>query len=231
MAATERRERTKGACAFCGTELTKSGMTKHLKACRKRKQAIEAVDAQDESPVQGLYHLLVAPAWPPLFWLHIEMNGRANLRDLDDYLRAIWLECCDHMSEFSIGGRRGREVSMRERIERVFEPAVELTHIYDFGTSSVTLINAIDVREGRPLTRHPIYLMARNNMPKSSCIECDAPADWLCMECVIERGRRGTLCDEHAKAHPHDDYGGPIPLVNSPRLGLCGYDGPATPPY
>ena len=27
--------------------------------------------------------------------------------------------------------------------------------------------------------------------------------------------------------HPHDQYGEPIPLVNSPRLGMCGYDGPA----
>ncbi|WP_127011414.1 hypothetical protein ACF3DV_03465 [Chlorogloeopsis fritschii PCC 9212] len=28
-----------------------------------------------------------------------------------------------------------------------------------------------------------------------------------------------------------DNYGEPIPLVNSPRLSLCGYDGPAEPPY
>ena len=26
-------------------------------------------------------------------------------------------------------------------------------------------------------------------------------------------------------------YGDPISLVNSPRLGMCGYDGPAEPPY
>jgi hypothetical protein len=39
------------------------------------------------------------------------------------------------------------------------------------------------------------------------------------------------LCDEHVKNHPHDEYGDPLPLVNSPRLGMCGYDGPAEPPY
>jgi hypothetical protein len=39
------------------------------------------------------------------------------------------------------------------------------------------------------------------------------------------------LCDEHAEDHPHDNYGEPIPLCNSPRMGQCGYDGPAEPPY
>ena len=29
----------------------------------------------------------------------------------------------------------------------------------------------------------------------------------------------------------HDEYGDPMPLVNSPRTGMCAYDGPAEPPY
>ncbi|MDS4020424.1 MAG: hypothetical protein RKR03_07930 [Candidatus Competibacter sp.] len=86
-------------------------------------------------------------------------------------------------------------------------------------------------RQGKPTTTHPIALMARNLMPEAKCIQCDEPAAWLCTECLIEHEVWGTLCDKHAKTHPHDDYGEPIPLVNSPRLGLCGYDGPAKPPY
>ena len=73
--------------------------------------------------------------------------------------------------------------------------------------------------------------MAPNLMPEAKCIQCDEPAAWLCTKCLIEDEAWGTLCDKHAKTHPHDDYGEPIPLVNSPRLGLCGYDGPAKPPY
>ena len=67
------------------------------------------------------------------------MKGSATLGDLDDYLRAIWLECCGHLSQFSIGGWRGEEIPMSTRVERVFEPGIEVTHIYDFGTSSETL--------------------------------------------------------------------------------------------
>jgi hypothetical protein len=36
--------------------------------------------------------------------MHLEMPTSAALIDLDDFLRAIWLECCGHLSEFTIGG-------------------------------------------------------------------------------------------------------------------------------
>jgi hypothetical protein len=159
------------------------------------------------------------------------MKGTATLGDLDHYLRAIWLECCGHLSQFSIGGWRGDEIGKARRVERVFAPDVELTHIYDFGTSSETLIKYVDVRQGKPLTRHPIFLMARNAPPEFQCTQCEQPASWLCLECVYDLGQPGTLCDAHAQDHPHTDYGEPMPLVNSPRVGMCGYCGPAEPPY
>ena len=37
------------------------------------------------------------------------------------------------------------------------------------------------------------------------------------------------LCDEHAEEHEH--YEGVMAFVNSPRIGMCGYNGPAEPPY
>ena len=36
---------------------------------------------------------------------------------------------------------------------------------------------------------------------------------------------------EHMEENGHNDYGGPMPIVNSPRMGVCGYAGPAKPPY
>ncbi|CAN1210013.1 hypothetical protein TUMEXPCC7403_07445 [Tumidithrix helvetica PCC 7403] len=51
-----------------------------------------------------------------------------------------------------------------------------------------------------------------------------------CIECQLEEDTSGLLCDRHTKNHPHDNYGEPLPLVNSPRMGMCGYDGSANPP-
>ena len=41
----------------------------------------------------------------------------------------------------------------------------------------------------------------------------------------------GYVCEDDAGAHSdHEDYGR-LPLVNSPRSGVCAYDGPAEPPW
>jgi len=73
--------------------------------------------------------------------------------------------------------------------------------------------------------------MARNEMPDAPCMECERQAAWLCVECQRETDDSGQLCNEHVESHPHDAYGEPLPLVNSPRTGMCGYTGPAEPPY
>ena len=224
-----RRKQTKGLCVYCGKEMSKGGMSKHLGSCKARKAVINKAD-QGKGKPEELYHLRVQDTYGGDFWLNLEMRGRKTLNDLDNYLRAIWLECCGHLSEFGLG-RFTDTVAKARKIEEVFDYTDSLTHIYDFGTSSETVVKFVDVREGVPLTKKPIVLMARNNQPVVDCMECGKPATYLCMECMIEENEEGTLCDDHAKAHPHEDYGEPITIVNSPRLGMCGYVGPAEPPY
>ncbi|MFO7680723.1 MAG: hypothetical protein R6X34_11780 [Chloroflexota bacterium] len=210
--------------------MTKGGLTKHLQSCAQRQAVIAAADS-GKGREETIYHLQVADVYSRYFWLHLEMNGSARLQELDRYLRAIWLECCGHMSEFFVGGAWANEVSMSKRVDQALGSGAQLTHIYDFGTSSETRIKAVASRQGKPTTKHPIALMARNEMPEALCLECGEPATCLCMECLYEEGESGFLCDAHAKDHPHEGYGEPTPLYNSPRMGMCGYDGPAEPPY
>lgn len=224
------RKQSRGICTYCGEEYAKGGMIRHLRTCSERQKAIAAAEKASKK-TETLYHLRVQDSWNSDFWLDLEMRGSATLKKLDEYLRAIWLECCGHMSEFSIGAWTGRTIAMSRRADQVFKPGVELTHIYDFGTSSETLIKVVDVRKGAPTSKHPIALMARNLQPEANCIECGQPASWLCMECLYEENVWGALCDKHAETHAHRDYGEPLPIVNSPRVGMCGYTGPAEPPY
>lgn len=101
------------------------------------------------------------------------MNGTARLKDLDGYLRDIWLECCGHMSHFSIGDAwRGEELNDSLTVERVFSSANTLEHVYDYGTSSNTKVKVVAARKGSPLTKHPIYLMGRNLLPEAECKVC-----------------------------------------------------------
>lgn len=221
---------TRGTCAHCGRETARGHMARHLDACDRRRDAIAAADAGKGAAVT-LVHLQARDAETGAYWLNLEVDGTAPLAKIDAYLRAIWLECCGHLSDFSTGGWNGRKVGKQQPVERVFRPGVEITHTYDFGTSSVTLLTAVGTRQGKRTTRHPIALLARNLEPEYRCQECDERATRLCMECIYEDQAVGTLCGRHARKHPHKDYGEPMPLVNSPRVGMCGYEGPADPPY
>jgi hypothetical protein len=225
-----RKPQSRGTCAYCGAELSKAGISKHLETCPKRLESIQTAEASDR-PRETLWHLRVQDAYDKNFWLDLEMCGSASLTKLDAYLRAIWLECCGHLSEFTIGGWGGKEIGKARKADAVFDPGLVLRHLYDFGTTSETDIRVVGARTGKALSKHPISLMARNNQPEAFCQVCGQLASWLCMECIDEEDKEGLLCDAHAEGHPHEDYGGLFPLVNSPRVGMCGYEGPAVPPY
>jgi hypothetical protein len=225
-----RGKQSKGQCTYCQTEIVKNVVTKHLATCPQRQAIIQQAEKK-KGKTETLFHLRAQPAHSKEFWIDIEMRGSKTLQDLDSYLRSIWLECCGHLSEFSIGAWTEDKFEMDERIADVFSQATTVTHIYDFGTTSETNISLIGTREGHPTTSHPLALMVRNLIPETKCLECEQPATQFCMECMIEDDQWGALCDAHAEDHPHDNYGEPIPLVNSPRLGMCGYEGPAEAPY
>jgi hypothetical protein len=221
---------SRGTCLFCGETVVKRSVTKHLAKCPKRMESIQAAAASTR-PQATLWHLRVQDAYSKDYWLDLEMTGTSSLEQLDKYLRAIWLECCGHLSEYTVGGWGGTKIGKARKADAVFGEGIVLRHLYDFGTTSETDIRVVSSRSGSPMTKHPIYLMARNHQPESLCQECGQPAGWLCMECIIEDQTSGFLCSEHLEDHPHEDDSEPTPIANSPRLGMCGYEGPATPPY
>jgi len=224
-----RKPQSRGTCQYCGEETAKSGMAKHLVKCSKRWETIESAKQPDEI----IWHLRVQDVHRKEFWLDLEMRNSATLEKLDHYLRAIWLECCGHLSQFTVGGSAGYEISKKRKADEVFTVGAQLLHLYDFGTTSETDIQVIGLREGGATTKHPIALMARNLTPEYLCQECNQPAEYLCMECLLEGSRNENcfLCEAHIEDHSHQEYGEPIQMVNSPRLGMCGYTGPADPPY
>ncbi len=226
------KSRYPGLCLYCGAEVTRTTAAAHLLDCPKRKTAIKSKANKRGSVYQAKVYYLRAEAtdWPE-FWLDLEVRGDAQLQDLDDYLRAIWLECCGHMSAFTLGGWGTPQLAKEGFVGDVFRQRAKIMHVYDFGTESWTTLKRISVRPGQPAPLRPISLMVRNQLPQVVCLECGAPAQWLCSECVVEEDRMGFLCARHRKTHPHDNYGAPLKVVNSPRLGLCGYTGPAKPPY
>ncbi len=228
-----RRKQLKGMCAYCAREMTGGGLTRHLKTCKNRLNTIKEVNQRAEAKI-SLYHLLAKSG---RHWLHLEMRGTATLEELDSYLRSIWLECCGHLSQFQIGPYTfsdmpndgwGESESLDVEVSRLFRQKMSFEHEYDFGSTTESKIQVMDERRGVPTTPHPIALMARNDAPKFECLECGEDAVYFCQECVYSGP--STLCEEHSEEHECGEEM-LIELVNSPRIGECGYDGPAEPPY
>ncbi len=89
-----------GICTFCQGEFPKNKFTQHLKTCKARQER----SAAQEGESQRLFHLQVEGKYRPEYWMHLELPATATLADLDSFLRYVWLECCDHLSEFTIKG-------------------------------------------------------------------------------------------------------------------------------
>ena len=54
------------------------------------------------------------------------------------------------------------------------------------------------------------------------CEKCGQPAVWVCSSCIYDNG--GWLCDAHTRKHKCGEEM-LLPVVNSPRVGMCGYTG------
>ena len=52
------------------------------------------------------FHLVVEGRYLPEYWLHLLIPSSSPLWYLDNFLRGIWLECCNHLSAFTIEGER-----------------------------------------------------------------------------------------------------------------------------
>src|SRR4028118_732334 len=90
-----RRTESAGKCSICAAGLSKRQMIRHLSACAYPR----------EKDIAAVMQIRVdAPGTP--FWLDLDVKANATLRQLDDFLRNIWLECCGHLSSFEVGQTR-----------------------------------------------------------------------------------------------------------------------------
>ncbi len=90
---------TDGACLVCEKTFAKRSMSNHLKACLRK----EAEQGEAKRNLHKGFHLVVEGTYAPDYWLHLAVEEDACFGDLDTFLRNIWLECCGHMSAFTIG--------------------------------------------------------------------------------------------------------------------------------
>jgi hypothetical protein len=237
QAALKRHRQQGGTCALCGASVTRAAAARHLTAC------VTSGDRADR-PAQRLATLRVTAPGLPAYWIDIEVPWEARLDAVDRLLRDLWLECCGHLSKFSIGstdyfsagyeldrfsgglgfGRRRTERRMSAKLrDALLDIGERFTYDYDFGSTTRLQLTVTGERTGNP-GRAAVRLLARNTPPVWPCVVCSQAADYMCLRCRYEEDNP-FVCKMHMAEHACGEDEGMLPVVNSPRMGVCGYTG------
>ncbi len=221
-------------CTLCGERVKVRGLVRHLTSCRA------AHPAKQGKQERTVFTLKVCGRYNPEYFLYLEMTDNMTLDDLDGFLRGTWLECCGHLSQFSIDG-----VSYSDSIDVEIDPSdtdvpekrecdVELGSVltrgmtfgyeYDFGSTTELVIKVAGVRQGYDAPLKMPIVLARNDVPKWVCADCGKPAvrvdsmmgygigedNVFCATCARKREKAGECCF--------------LNIANSPRTGVCAYE-------
>lgn len=215
----------KGECYICGGKYTARGMATHLK-----KHAIQ----YGENTNHFIIRIDSGPKEP--FWMYVQVSTEATFGVLDKFLRAVWLECCGHLSEFTVDDK---PAGMRKRLSALVSVGTSFTHQYDMGDTTELRLTVIertakifplrgwvheDAYQPPPLVmgEGKVYIMALHDKVRYNCEECGNEASYVCSLCIYEGV--GTLCKVCAPDHKcGEDM--LLATAQSPRVGICGFEG------
>lgn len=219
-------QKNRGKCYICKKEFTKAGMKKHLSICnnlgtgKTKYYLIKVEDYYDKS-----------------YWLYLQVKTNITLNELDDFLRDIWLECCGHLSSFTIDDVIYDKVFNEDdsfffndnedmsdfRLIEVISKNSTFIHEYDFGSTTKLKLTVVDSYTGIN-SLEGISLLARNNRKDFKCAECGNYSTYLLTD--YDYSDYKPLCDACIENISDDEddivY---IKITNSPRMGVCAYEG------
>ncbi len=214
-----------GVCRFCLKTFSGSGMSRHLSSCKIKKE-MDLQKTIKGKTKSDIFYIQVKGHKP--YWLHLEMKGDKQLSHLDSFLRNIWLECCGHLSAFTCFGIRYESnpveeawecepvKSMNISLKELFTAGNGFEYEYDYGSTTYLSGKIVGVRSG--VLKENVKILARNNPPKYDCSVCNREASDYCVEC------EDFYCKECLNDHECEEEMS-LPVVNSPRMGVCGYTG------
>ncbi len=215
---------TKGKCYFCDKILGRVAMEKHLSVCEKR----EEKTAKNNPNNIRMFQLFIQCLYAKDFWMYIGINPEKPFLLLDEFLRKIWLECCNHLSMFEVNGVRYSshpegEISLRIKLYKSIRVGTTFLYKYDFGNS--TDIKIIVEKEYKGLLPEDknIEVLARNEIPNVKC-KCGNNPKYICSKCM-KKGLDDYLFCESCLEYHQCERESVLPFVNSPRVGICNYKG------
>ena len=248
----EEKIKSEGKCLFCGKTFAKAGINRHLKTHLSEKIAsgksgksflvkVETDKSWRSSPyflslwIDGEAVVEDLDLFLRDIWLeccgHMSAftdpkrprggYGMFDMMDAYELLEQGKTAEYEQMAE-NIAGH----VPMSRKIKEAFYKGMVLDYEYDFGSTTALSITVMD--EYQAAADEEIVLLSRNEPLKIMCSDCGkSPAVELCSVCMHEE--EAVFCEKCAKKHSKKcedfaDYAA-MPVVNSPRMGVCAYEG------
>ena len=249
---SEEKIKSEGKCLFCGKTFSKAGINRHLKTHLEDKFLENKTGTSFLLKIETNSRYGVSPYFLSLWvngettmgkiddflreiWLeccgHLSAfrdpkrrqqgGGMWDFFEAQDLLEKGKIKEYEKLMEESAG-----EIPMSRKAKDVFYQDSKLEYKYDFGSTTELLITT--------LAQYPfkadkaIVLLSRNEPLKILCDTCKkAPATQLCT--VHDWNEDSLFCEKCAKKHAKEcedfeDYAA-MPVVNSPRMGVCAYEG------
>ena len=241
-----------GACQLCRRTFRKSGMTSHLRRCRPghaaataATPAVPGIHLVVEDVVRPEYWLHLAVAATATLqdldtalrriWLECcyHLSGfrfGSACYDYDPF--GAYFAPADALGDADLPNRIAAILDVMGRVEpdemnvavgEVAPPGARFRHDYDFSTpTELSLRSAAEIEVAILDGSGGVMLLARNDAPSFKCVFCDQPAAYVTPGPEDGIAMTAGICD---RCYPNVDPDWLLPIINSPRSGVCGYDG------
>ena len=244
--------KSEGQCFFCGKTFTKAGIVRHITTHLNKKIDSEKPGMSFLVKIETNKRWMAMPYFLCIWvdcaasmqsidkflrdiWLeccgHMSSFRNPKIRKNNGGMFAV-MEAYEYLAKGNkakynkIMEEAKGEVPMNRIAKDVFYKGLELEYVYDYGTSTCLTLTVVDKYPIKAEQR--IVLLSRNEPLEIMCCDCKKlPATQICTVCLYDDD--AEFCEKCAKKHAKkcedfEDYAS-MPVVNSPRMGECGYVG------
>jgi len=249
----QKKLKSEGVCLFCGKTFAKAGINRHLATHLEEKAKsgkpgksffvkVETCKRWRSSPyflslwIDGEAKMNDFDQFLRQIWLECcgHMSAFRNPKKQRGGYSVMFgtMDAYDYLEQGNVAKYEktmeeiNGSIPMSRKVKDVLFKGLELEYEYDFGSSTELTVTVID--EYPIKADKKIVLLSRNEPLEIMCSICKkVPATQLCIVCLGED--EDVFCDKCAKKHAKEcedfeDYAS-MPVVNSPRMGVCGYEG------
>ena len=206
----------KAKCYYCNKELTERTIKRHMKNCSEMKKRVEEQNSTDKKQRNQFIIAIKSKYEGNDYCIYLSIDGTLGLVHIDQFIRDIWVECCGHLSGFRIRGKFYQDHSMNTRLNDILDIDEKFEYEYDFGSTTYLNLEVVDIIQVSS-SFSQIEIIARNHDIKHECETCGKEAKFFNYE--NDKWECGNCIDEN------NDMISEIEYCNSPRDGICGYEG------